>query len=245
VIIPSATGTVLAPDYDWLNAIVYPLDEVRFRRDVTEVCPNAQVFASQLGGRWRVHAGTVTREADDEQLFERIAGGATSVYRPSSVPAVRDCRPTDAETRARVQTWIHAELAPALQRSYPDFGLTRPLRCLLEVAFADERSCTTLIVSADRVDIQPGFDPDWDVYDVAAGSLLDEVIEGRRHWGDLLLGGALRGYARAYTVGPRGPSPANVAEMFVYYALSYDESTRRAVDWELTSSAASHRPRGS
>lgn len=245
-IVPSAAGTVHTADYAWLNAIVYPVDEARFRRDAARVCPGAEIFASQLGARYRIEAGRVTRDGDAEALIERLAGGARCVYRPTEVPSLRDARPTDAAARERIAAWISTQLGPALVRNYPEFDMTRPLRAVVEVAFADTRTCWTLIVDADAARIELGFDDDWDVYDVVAGSLLVEIIDGRRHWGDALLGGALRGYSRAYEVGPRGPKPANVAEMFLYYALSYEDSTRRAVAWELaqatTSAAGPRRP---
>jgi hypothetical protein len=139
----------------------------------------------------------------------------------------------DAEGRAAIAHWIAHELRAALEQAYPGFGVTRPLRFVIEVVHPDDRRAHTLIVGPDAATVASGFDPDWDVYDVVAGSLLADVIAGRRHWGDLLLAGALRGYSRAYELGPGGLAAANVGELFVYYALSYDESTRRAIAWEL------------
>jgi UDP-MurNAc hydroxylase len=239
VIVPSAAGTVHAPAYAWLNAIVYPVDEARFRRDAAHVCPQSEVFESRLGARYRLAAGTIEREPDaGEPLFERLPGGvAACLYRPTTVPAPSDPHPIDAEGRAAIQGWIEHELRVALEHAYPNFNVTRPLRFVIEVVQLDDRCAWTLIVGPSGATVAPGFEPDWDVYDVVAGSLLADVIAGRRHWGDLLLSGALRGYSRAYELGPRGLAAANVGEMFLYYALSYDESTRRAVTWELGQAA--------
>lgn len=240
VIVPSAAGTVHAPDYAWLNAIVYPVDEARFRRDAARVCPRAEVFASRLGATYRLAAGKVERDADaGEQLFERLAGGAACVYRPTTVPTPSDSHMLDGAGRDTIERWLEHELRVALVRAYPEFGVTRPLRFVVEVVHADEPRAWTLIVGRDGATVAPGFDPDWDVYDVVAGSLFADVIAGRRHWGDLLLAGALRGFSRAYEAGPRGLAAAHVSEMFLYYALSYDVSTRRAIAWELEQAAAS------
>jgi hypothetical protein len=105
---------------------------------------------------------------------------------------------------------------------------------VVEVVHADHREAWTLSVGPEGAIVSPGFTSDWDVLDVVAGSMFVDVIAGRRHWGDLLLAGALRGYSRAYELGPRGLAAASVGEMFLYYALSYDESTRRAIAWELS-----------
>jgi UDP-MurNAc hydroxylase len=232
-IVPSAAGTVHTRDYAWLNAIVYPVDEARFCRDVAQVCPSAQVFASRLGARYRIADKEVVQDSDAAGLFDRISGGDTCVYRPTSVPAPNDGHMLDAEGRAAIEHWIAHDLRDALARAYPDFGVARPLRFVVEVVHADERRAWTLIIGPHAATVVPGFDADWDVYDVVAGSLFADVIAGRRHWGDLLLAGALRGYSRAYELGSRGLAAANVGEMFLYYALSYEASTRRAIAWEL------------
>jgi UDP-MurNAc hydroxylase len=242
VIVPSATGTVHAPAYAWLNAIVYPVDERRFRRDVASVCPRSEVFASGLGARVRLVAGKVEVDVDaspDEKLFDRVDGGAVYAYRPTTVPAPSDPHMLDAEGSEAIERWIADDLRAALERAYPEFGLTRPLRFVVEVVDSqpvDPPRAWTLIVGRDGASVESGFDPDWDLYDVVAGSLFADVIAGRRHWGDLLLAGALRGFSRAYETGPRGLVAANIGEMFLYYALSYDESTRRAIAWELEKS---------
>jgi hypothetical protein len=246
VIVPSATGTVHAPEYAWLNAIVYPIDEARFRRDAARVCPQAEVFASRLGARYRLVGGKLEVQADvGEPLFDRFEGGVACVYRPTRVPAPSDPHALDADGRARIERWITHELRAALARAYPEFGVTRPLRFVVEVVEADasKHRAWTLIVACDGATVAAGFDPEWDLYDVVAGSLFADVIAGRRHWGDLLLAGALRGFTRAYEVGPRGLVAAHVGEMFLYYALSYDESTRRAIAWELARATGASGPR--
>lgn len=235
-ILPSAAGTVHAPAYAWLNTIVYPVDEARFRRDIAKLCPKARVLSSQLGACFRVRRGEVEVEAEPEAsaaLIERLDGGPSCAFRPVSVPALEDPGATDEHARERITAWITNDLREALARNYSSFGVDEALRFVIEVVYTDGRAAWTLIVDEAGARVEAGFDPQWDVLDVLAGSLFADVLAGRRHWGELLLAGALRGYIRAYALGPRGLTRANVGEMFVYYALSYDESTERAVAWEL------------
>ena len=231
--VPSAAGTVHAPDYAWLNAIVYPVDAGRLCRDLERACPDATIVPPRLGARFRVGDGAVIVEDDLEvELIERVNDGPRCSYRPVEVPALRG-RGRIADAEATIASWLERALAPELARAYPGFDVDGALRLVVEVAFVDGRASWTVVVDGDGAQLRPGFDPDWDALNLADGALLVDVIEGRRHWGDLLLGGALRAVTRAYAVGPRGLRRANVGEVFLYYALSYAESTRRAVAWEL------------
>lgn len=233
-LVPSAAGTVHVDAWSWLNHVVYPVEEARFRRDIARLCPDTRVFASQLGARYRLRGGELEREADGgAALIERLAGGPSCAYRPARVPPVVDPEPTDAAARRRIAAWIEGQLGPALVRAYPDFGVTRALRFVVEVVYDDGHDAWTLVVDAGACTLAEGFDPDWDAYDLLVGSQLAELVAGRRAWGDVLLAGALRGFSRVYELEPGRFEQANVAEMFVYYALSYDESTRRALASEL------------
>ena len=75
---------------------------------------------------------------------------------------------------------------------------------------------------------------DWDVRCAVAGSLLTGVIEGRRHWGELLLGGMLRGSTRAYEVDVGGLRALPLQPLFVYESISYEQSVIRALESELS-----------
>jgi hypothetical protein len=141
--------------------------------------------------------------------------------------------------RARVAAWIERELAPALVAAWPHMHVAGALRFAVDVVFARERDRFTLVVDGAGARVEPGIDPDWDACNVVAGSLLWEVIEGRRHWGDVLLAGALRTATRAYAVDDDGLHPARLGETFLYYALSYDASVVRATRWDVARALAS------
>lgn len=240
-IVPASAGTVHAEPYAWLNQIVCPVEEERFVRDAARSCPSAHVLPSRLGARYRLRGGRVEVELEGGSgLIERLAGGPGRDYRPIEIPAVRDVGlflgpPESIETmRADIVRWLEHELADALVAHYPQFGVDDPLRFAIEVVFADEsRIARTLVVDRQACELREGVDPGWDAYDVAAATMLWEVIAGRRHWGDMLLAGGLRAHSRAYRVDARGLHPANLGETFLYYALSYAESVERCVRWEV------------
>lgn len=233
--LPSAAGTVHARDYAWLNAIVYPVDEARLRRDLGALRPEAKIFPARLGARYRFGAGGAIELEDElaEHMIEGVEGGPTSDYRPVEIPALRDHGDAGDGAREVIASWLEAELAPALARAYAGFGVHEALRFVVEVALDERSEAWTLIVDGAGAQLREGYDRSWDALNQVAGSLFVDVIEGRRHWGDLLLCGALRGFTRAYAIGPEGLTRANVGEIFLYYALSYDGSIRRAVAWEL------------
>jgi hypothetical protein len=233
-IIPASSDTAHAAGFGWLNAIVYPVDVERFVRDATRVCPRARVFEPALGGRWTLRGGEVELEArGGEALIELLGPAADRRYRPFAIPELRDCGEDLDAHRADVRRWIEADLRTALQANYPQFGVEQPLRFVVEARFAEHCDAYTLTVDGTNASVEAGADPSWDLYNLVAGSMLWEVIAGRRSWGELLLAGNLRAATRAYAITSRGLARANVGEIFLYYALSYDDSIRRAVAWQL------------
>jgi hypothetical protein len=107
---------------------------------------------------------------------------------------------------------------------------------VLEVVYPDDHVAFTFAVgpaSRPAVAIERRFDADYDVLDTIAASYLVDVLEGRRHWGEPLLGGMLRASLRAYEVSSEGLARTEVAPIFLYYALSYDESHERWIEHQL------------
>ena len=122
-----------------------------------------------------------------------------------------------------------------LARAGPRMGADRPLRFAVEVVFPRAHDAFTLHVGPQGARVVDELDDDWDLLDAVAGSLLWEVIEGQRHWGDVLLAGCLRAATRAYTVHPGRLRTLGVGETFLYYGLSYDDAVERATRWEVAS----------
>lgn len=242
-IVPGAAGTVHAEPYAWLDAIVCPLDEARFIADARRRHPGMQVLPLVLGGRYRIGPGAV--ELDDEggaALIERVLGGPTRPRVALDIPPLVDplrwlgAPESSAVMQADVARWLADELGPALVRHHDEFefDLERPLRFAVEVVFADARLLRTLVVGPGSLEVHDMIAPDWDAYDAIAGSMLWEVLQGRRHWGDPLLAGCLRARLRVV---------ANVGEVFFYYALSYAASVERATAWAIEQ-ASDERMRG-
>lgn len=159
-------------------------------------------------------------------------------YRPLVMPALRDPNlggHDQARMRPRVHAWIRKTLADALARAWPGMKISQPLRCVVEVVFPLAHDAFTLQVGSEGTTVSAHYDDDWDLLNVVAGSMLWEVIEARRHWGDVLLAGALRAATRAYAVDEHGLRRADVAEIFLYYGLPYDEAVEAAVRAEVRS----------
>jgi L-ascorbate metabolism protein UlaG (beta-lactamase superfamily) len=241
VIVPASADTAHTEPFAWLNAIMYPVDPARFARDAARVCPRARVFEPVLGGRFALRRGEVELdERGGAELIEAIGPAIDRRYRPFSIPVLHDPagqHELDAR-RAEVATWIGTELRAALLSNYPRFGVDAPLRFVVEAVFPGQTPGTgdawTLTIEREHASVRMGADPDWDLYNLVAGTMLWEVITGRLSWGHVLISGAIRTAARAYAIDSRGLVPANIGQIFLYYALSYDDSVRRAVAWELS-----------
>jgi hypothetical protein len=156
------------------------------------------------------------------------------VFRPFELPPVCDVDNghDPVENRQRVRAWARGALLAALAA----VDRRRTVRTL-EVVYRDATDVFTFTTGDGPAHVTEEPSDDYDVCNVVAGSLLADVIAGRRHWGDLLLGGMLRASVRAYAVSADGVRARKVAPTFLYHALSYDESIRRAVAWELSQNA--------
>ena len=243
-IVPASADTAHGQPHAWLNAIMYPVDTTRFMRDAALVCPRARVFEPMLGGSFRLRRGEVELDPrGGAELIELLGPPAERHYRPFAIPPLHDAgEALELDTRkAEIAGWIEHQLRDALLANHAHFGVDGPVRFVVEVVFPGQTpgagDAYTLVIERDRASVRAGVDPQWDLYNLVAGTMLWEVITGRRSWGDVLIAGALRAASRAYAIGPRGLERANIGETFLYYALSYDDSVRRAVAWQLRDQA--------
>ncbi len=241
-VVPSSAGVRHARPFAAMNRLVYPVTESRFLRDAAARMPDAQVFPCATGAVYRVDRGRVTFDAD-----AGVRAGLVAL--PGRPPADdRDFRPLDvaplvdpnvaeqhgAEARARIDAWVRERLAPSLPTTSP------ATRFLLEVVSPTGVDAYSIHADATRATarVELGTDPDWDVRCAVAASMLADVIAARRHWGELLLSGSLRGASRAYEVGTAGVSGRALQPLFVYYALDYEQSVERAVEHALAPSGS-------
>lgn len=218
---PSAGGLRHHTPYASMNDGVYPVDELRFRRDLMRRRPDARVLAETAGTRFEVRPEGIDRAPSP--LVEVTARPSSPIFRPDrGVPPLCDPDPRPAASlRPQVERWLKHELTPALE-AY------RGRRLVLEVVYADA-------IDHHR---WPGgghdFDPDYDLLNAVVGSSLADVIAGRRHWGEPLLGGHLRVAQRTYDVNEgRGLTPVALPPVFLYAGLSYAASQEAWVEHQL------------
>ncbi len=213
-VVPASAGARHAAPFDAMNRLVYPVTEDRFRADLAKL--GVVSHPAVTGTCFRVGEEITTERSPLVEVHEIPE---TRDFRPFEIPPIVDPNLAD-RSRAAMMTaidhWVTAVLAPAV---------TPELRHSLEVVLPNENVSYTL----HRGTVVRAHDPEWDLRCAVAGSLLLDVIEGKRHWGDLLLGGALRAASRAYEIEANGLEVKNVQPLFVYEAVSYEASVRHAL----------------
>jgi hypothetical protein len=236
VVVPSAAGEAHVRMFGAMNARVFPVGERRFLRDLAGVAPEIRGLPCRLGAGYRVRGGEVEWvEGVAENLLVRGDGEDPRRYAPLEFPPVFDPGLEDvpeAVQRAEVEAWVRGPLAAGLARVCVHWGFL--LKFVVELRFASAVDVYTLRVD-DGVVVARGFDEDWDGLNIAAGSLVWAVLQGRRNWGDVLLAGALRGCTRAYSVDEGRLRRLPIGELFVYHGLSYADSVERSVRREVLS----------
>lgn len=242
VIAASSAGVRHTAAYDALNAYVYPLTAQRFCRDLEARGP-VRAIAPRPGDRVDVEGGRASLvEGGGRDVCDAGECDDEPRYAPLGLPAVTDealAAERVTEARRRIASWVHDGLAPALARAYPSFGASRRVRLSLDVVGGSFRDGWTFDVGGDGCEVRPDLCPDYDVLDVVAASMLDDVLRGTRHWGEPLLAGCLRAVDRAYEVDAVGLRRLAIAPIFLYYALPYAESVSR---WARAEVARLRRP---
>lgn len=238
-VVPGANGAAHVEACRWLDRFVFPVSEARFLRDLSRVSPATTPLPMTMGGRYHVRPGEVTLDpygAAELVELEPSRAADPRRYRPFAMPDLHDPNPhghDEATMRPRVHAWIRDDLARGLHRAFPRLRVREPLRLVVEVVFPRRHDAFTLHVGPTGVHVTEAYDDEWDALNAVAGSLLWEVIESRRHWGDVLLAGGLRACTRAYELDEQGLQPAELGETFLYYGLSYDAAVERAVRYEV------------
>ena len=236
-VVPSAAGCAHTPSWRWLDAYEYPVSESRFLRDLAALCPDTDGLPARIGARFEIRGHEVEFvEQGGAELVDIEPGIDPRVFAPLHIPALHDPNPSGMDEgmmRGVVRTWIEHTLAPAIAQRWPRMGADGPLRFVIEAIFPTATDAYTIVADRDGASVGAHFEADWDALNGVVGSLLWEVIDGRRHWGDVLLAGALRTANRAYAIEHGRLRRAAVADTFLYYGLSYDESVQRAVRWEV------------
>lgn len=228
-VVPAASGLAMRPPADWLNRISYPVDPTVLLRDLAAA--GVRTLPGVLGGRYRVEGGAVELTGERAgELLAWIGPEPDRTFRPLVIPDVADPdRGDSAAHRRAVDAWLAEELEPALARAAATLGDVR-LVLALEVVYADgtERQTWAVGGGVRRVEDEP-----WDLLNVVAGSLLADVIAGRRSWGEVLLPGHLRSVDRACRWRNGRLERIRVPVVFLYLALPYAESVERWVEAEL------------
>jgi hypothetical protein len=215
-----------------MNRLVYPITETQFLEDITARSSSTRAERNITGATYRVRGGEVVVDADGairEGLVRHVGTPPDPrSFRPLEIPAIvdpnLDARP-EPELRSLASAWVEGALVPSLERA----ARGRRLRWVLEVVLPSTTDVFT-VDTTNPVTLTRDDHADWDVRCAVAGSLLVDVVEARRHWGDLLLGGMLRASSRARQVDARGLRPIPLQPLFVYEAISYEESVRRVLD---------------
>jgi hypothetical protein len=238
-IVPASAGALHASPFAAMNHLVYPVPESRFLRDLAARLPSTPAFAARTGATFRVEGATVACEPDggrsllasleDERVDPRV-------FRPFVIEPLVDPNLDDRaepEMRHAIERWVREELAPSLVRPVAAIG-RGVTRLVLEVVLPSATDAFTLVVDRGEARVERRFEDDYDALVSIAGSMLCDVIEGERHWGDPLLAGVLRSSNRLYRVDESGVHSLRFAAIFLYYALSYEESVVRALDHALS-----------
>jgi hypothetical protein len=245
-IVPSATGQRNARGA-WLDHVAWPVSPDRAARDIALRCPGATVLPAGVGDVLRLRAGRASLERGAGRHLAAPTGAEADPrsFRPLAIPELQETASADRERSlaATIEPWIAGPLLTALGSALASSAARRgPLRLGLEVVFPSGPRRFTFIVDHGGAEVETRLEGEVDVLDLVTASALADVIAGTRAWEHVLLAGELRASDRGYRVTSTGLDRLPIAPTFLYYALPYAESTRRAVLRELDAVLAAEPP---
>lgn len=242
-VVPSAAGDAHAAPFEAMNAWVYPVSAERAARDLTAFAPGTRVEMPAIGDSLVIEGGDVSvAPSASGVVIEHGAQGEPRVFRPIDPAPLFDPNLDGRDVsamREAIAHWAMTDLPEAIDRA-AQRGPLAGRELVLEVILPGDRLAFSLRAGRSP---REGFYPEYDVLNAVAGSMLLDVIEGRRAWYEALLAGALRCAVRGCDVGPGRADRLPVGPMFVYEAIPYRESTERAVRARARAMARSYRGR--
>ncbi|MFO0555722.1 MAG: MBL fold metallo-hydrolase [Polyangiaceae bacterium] len=224
---PCASGERFAEPYSAMNHLVYPVSRTRAARDLARYAPSQRVLVPAVGESLVLEGSDVSIAPGTIPLH--VSGAFDPrPFRPLELAPMFDPNLDDrplSEIREGCLRFCRDVLAPAIARelSSPVFA---GLSLVLEIVLSD--GAHLALTFDTKGNVTERGDDEYDVLVMVAGSMLLDVIEGRRGWVEPLLAGLLRSSVRGALVDPERVSPLPVAPMFPYYAISYRESIERA-----------------
>lgn len=227
-LVPASAGFRHAAPFAWRDAHVFPTTDDAVARDLEVAAPGVAVRGCPPGSTLILEGDTITIEAGSPLATPRTPP-PLAAWSPLSIPPVIDPAlegQTPQHVRGPIEAWIRDALVPAIGQHTAALPITRPIRLVLDVVLPDQgHEVHTFEAHDGRVahHRSQGIDPDHDAVVIVASSMLADVIEGRRHWGEPLLAGLLRGARRLAALPP----------FFPYWALSYPDSVARWVRWQV------------
>lgn len=242
----SSSGAVHCDHWANMNSLVYPVPPERAINDLVRRNKSRAVFHPKAGDCFLVEGKqTIPQQSVDwveliaptnHPRYQSWYAQSQLYYRPFEVASIPRQIPNEEYTatqRNEVASWVQGPLLRALQENSPHFGADEPVVFLVEVLSNDLVEHFTLTVSPERCVAEKKLTHNYDLLNAITGSILHRVLRGEMCWGDALLSGAMRSSFRAYRDTPNGLAQLSIAPFFFYYAISYEESQVRSVDYEV------------
>ncbi len=234
-IVPAAAGFRHLPPFAWRDAHVFPATEGMLARDLAVAAPGTEVLPNGPGWIYEVDGGRLEARPGSP-LVELLPCPELTAWAPLEIPPLVDPAlggETADQVRRELAPWLDGPLTAALGSAWPGFGVARPVHLALEVVLPGGAvDLHAFEVGPSGVGRGRALSPHHDALVRVAGSMLADVVAARRHWGEPLLVGLLRGARRLRTV----------PVLFPYLALPYRESVERWTRAQVAALLASEHP---
>ena len=245
---PASCGFKYIDEAAWLNKFVFPVNRDVFVRDAGKAIRGAQVLTANPGDVIEINSGMVQPGAGKCEFVSMVEDDTSeTVFNPvGDVPALTDPNHagyTEAEMLERIEAFVRDQMATAIKQSLQERTIIHDytkIGCTYQLDIVCPATVVSYSIRFSESEVKLTRDPSPapNMHTQIAGSILTDVLLGRRSFSYLCSGGFYRSFNHFYAIEEHGcyrwrPTNRQIIDPLLL-ALDSEELMIKYIDHEIS-----------